>query len=142
MTGSSEGVAKARDFRRKPENGGRWRPEDFGQNVGAPWEPHPGAKGGFELRSKVRLPAESGEFTKTVKGKGAVAPRRFRIRKDDLEKFGYATGCPGRRAANRGTTPVGHAEERRKRIAEELEKIGDERLERERERLFEFLEEG
>ena len=34
-----------------------------------PWEPYPGAKGGFELISKVRLPVERAEFTGTVKGK-------------------------------------------------------------------------
>ncbi len=56
-----------------------------------------------------------------------------------MGKFGYTVGCPGRRAANRGTTAVGHAEACRKRIVEELEKIGDERLEREKERLLEYL---
>jgi hypothetical protein len=35
---------------------------------------------------------------------------------------------------------VGHAEECRKIIAEELEKVGDERLEREKDRLFDYLE--
>ncbi len=40
--------------------------------------------------------------------------------------------------ANRGTTAVGHTEECRKRIAEELEKFGAERLERERGGLFEY----
>ena len=42
---------------------------------------------------------------------------------------------------NRGTTAANHSEECRSRIAAELEKIGDARLERETERLFEFLEE-
>ena len=35
----SEGDAKARDFRRKPEDGGRWGKEDFDKFRGAPWEP-------------------------------------------------------------------------------------------------------
>ncbi len=34
-----------------------------------------------------------------------------------------------------------HSEECRRRLAEELEKVGDERLVREKERLFEYLEE-
>jgi hypothetical protein len=76
-----------------------------------------------------------------VKGKSDYTRRRFRIRKEDLEKFGYTAGCPGCKAANRGTTAGNHAEECRKRLAEELEKIGDERLVRETERLFEYLEE-
>ena len=58
-----------------------------------------------------------------------------------MEKFGYTTGCPGSRAVNRGTTAANHTEECRGRIAEELEKVGDVRLERENERLFEYLEE-
>ena len=50
--------------------------------------------------------------------------------KKDLEKFGFTLGCAGCRAANRGSTAVGHTEECRKRIMGELEKAGDERLER------------
>ena len=42
---------------------------------------------------------------------------------------------------NRGTTATNHSEECRKRLAEELEKVGDERIARETERLFEHLEE-
>ena len=114
---------------------------EFDKFVGVPWEPYPGAKGGFELRSKVRLPTEYAEFTETVTGKSDFVRRRFRIKQDDLEKFGYTTGCPGCRAVNRGTTAANHSEECRSRIAAELEKVGDARLERETERLFEFLEE-
>ena len=99
-------------------------------------------RGGFELRSKVRQPVERAEFTETVKGKSDFTRRRFRIRKEDLEKFGYTAGCPGCRAANRGTTAANHSEERRKSLAEDWEKVGDERLVRETERLFEYLEEG
>ncbi len=55
---TKEGVVKPRDFRRKPENGGRWSVEDFDKFVGVAWEPYPGAKGGCELRSKVRLPID------------------------------------------------------------------------------------
>ena len=76
-----------------------------------------------------------------MKGKSDYTRRRFRIRKEDLEKFGYTAGCPGCRAANRGTTAANHSEECRKRLAEELGEIGDERLVREKERLFEHLEE-
>ncbi len=49
LIGTSEGVAKARDFSRKPENGGRWGAQVFDKFVGAPWEPHPGTKGGLDL---------------------------------------------------------------------------------------------
>ncbi len=52
LIGTNEGVAKARDFRRKAESAGRWSVADFGKFVGVTWEPYPGAQGGFELRSK------------------------------------------------------------------------------------------
>ncbi len=110
------GVVKARDFRRKPESGGRRGNKGVGGLKGVPWEPYPGAGGGYEIKSTVRLPAESGELAKIVKGKDGLAPWRLRIKKEDLEKFGFATGCPVRRAANRGSTAVGHSEECRKRI--------------------------
>ena len=117
LTGTDEGAAPARDFRRKAERGGRWSVTDFDKFVGVPWGPYPGAKGGFELRSKVRLPAERAEFTEIVSD---VTRRRFRVRKEDLETFGYTAGRPGCRAANRGRTATNHSEECRKRLAEEL----------------------
>ncbi len=107
IIGTPEGVVKARDFRRRRENGGRWRNDGIDGFKGAPWEPYPGAGGGSEIKSKVRLPTESGELTKIVKGKEGVVPRRLRVEKEGLEKLGFTTGCPGCRAANRGSTAVG-----------------------------------
>ena len=49
IIGASDGVAKARDFRRRPENGGRWGKETFDEFKGVPREPRPGAKGSVEL---------------------------------------------------------------------------------------------
>ncbi len=140
ILGTEEGEVNARDFRRKPENGGRWSVEDFDKFKGVPWEPGPGAEGGYELKSKVKLPTEPSEVTRGVQGTEDFAPSRLRIRKEDLVKFGYTADCSACRAANRGrTTTTGHTEEFGKRTAEELEKIGDERLEREKERLLEYL---
>ena len=48
IIGTSGGVVKARDFRRKPLNGGRWSEESLNKFVGVPWEPYPGAGGGTE----------------------------------------------------------------------------------------------
>ena len=36
IVGTSEGVLKARDFRRKPESGGRWDRAKFDKFVGVP----------------------------------------------------------------------------------------------------------
>ncbi len=108
--GTDEGVVKARDFRRKAENGGRWSATDFDTFVGVPWEPCPEAKEGLELRSKIRLPAERAEFTEIVQGKSDLTRIRLRIRKEDLETFGHTASCPGCRAVNRGTTAKNHSE--------------------------------
>ncbi len=78
-TGTSDGVVKARDFRRNPENGGRWSREDLDKFRGVPWEPYPGAGGGYEVRSKVRLLIDPAEFTEIVKGKSEFTRRRFII---------------------------------------------------------------
>jgi hypothetical protein len=79
-------------------------------------------------------------LTKIMKGQEHFAPRRPRIKKEDSEKFGFTTGCPRRRAANRGSTAVGHSKECRKRITVELEEVGDEFIDREQERFSEYLE--
>ncbi len=47
LIGASEGVVGARDFRRKPENGGRWSKEDFEKFRGVSWEPCSGADDGL-----------------------------------------------------------------------------------------------
>ncbi len=72
LIGTSEGVVKARAFRRKAESGGRWSDADFDKFVGAPREPYPGANKRFELRSKVRLPVDQADFAEIVKGKVAA----------------------------------------------------------------------
>ncbi len=88
LIGAGGGVAKARGFRRKQENGGRWNREDLDNLRGAPWEPYAGAGGGFEVRSKVRLPADPAKLTETARGKSEFTRRTFRIRREDVETFG------------------------------------------------------
>ncbi len=80
-------------------------------------------------------------MTKIVNGREEFVPKRFRIKRENLEKFGFATGCPGRRAANRGSSAVGHSEECRTRFAEKLKKLGVDRITREVENLLEYLTE-
>ncbi len=78
----------------------RWSTKDFDKLAGVVWEPYLGAKGGFELRSKTRLPTKTEKFTRSEKGKDDYAPTRMRIRNEDFEKGGYTAGRPGCRAAN------------------------------------------
>jgi hypothetical protein len=76
------------------ESGGGWSIADFDRFVGLPWEPYPGARGRLELRSKVRLPAGEAELTDIVKGKSALARRRFRVREGFGDGWAHG-GMPG-----------------------------------------------
>ncbi len=49
LMGAGAGVAKARDVRRKQDNGGRWRVEDFDKFKEVRLVPCPVAAGGFEF---------------------------------------------------------------------------------------------
>ncbi len=120
VIGSAEGVARDRGFRSEPEEGGRWSNDIIDGFNGAPWEPYPGAGGGLAIESRVRLPVDNEKITFNIEGKDEHAPRRVRIARKDLEKFGLTVGCAGRRLADRGATAVGHTENSRKRIIEEL----------------------
>ncbi len=84
---------------------------------------------------------ESSEITKTIRGNDEHMRRRFRIKEGDLAKFGRSIGCPVCKAGSRGATAVGHDERPRKRIAEELAKIGVVMMEPEKERLLDCLDE-
>ena len=54
------------------------------------------------MKSKVNLPADNEGVTFNIEGKDEHTPRRMRITKTNLEKFGFAVGRAGGRAANRG----------------------------------------
>ena len=82
----------------------------------------------MELQSKVRLPVAQGELTKAVKGTDEYVPRRFMVKKEDLEKYGYTVGRPGRRAINRGLPTTGHTGECRTRLEKALEEDEDDRV--------------
>ena len=103
-------LSKVRDFRRKPEDGGRWSKVHFAAVKGTPWEPIPGSKSD-ELRTRVNLPTEKAPITPPVVSKDEYLPRRLRILKTDLEKYGFTAGCPGCRAVSRNLPHVAHAED-------------------------------
>ncbi len=51
--GTADGVVKARDCRRNPEEGGSWSNDGIDGFNGVPWLPYPGAGGEFEMKSRV-----------------------------------------------------------------------------------------
>ncbi len=89
---AASGVVKARDFRRKPEEGGRWSNDGIDGFKGVSWKPCPVAGGGFEIKSKVRLPVDKEMITINIKGKDEYAPRRLRITKRETRSLGSQLG--------------------------------------------------
>ncbi len=77
MIGTGNGVARARDVKRKPASGGRWNEEDFDKSRGVPWEPCTGEEGGFEVKLKVRLPADPETRKRVYEEKVPDKRRRF-----------------------------------------------------------------
>ncbi len=69
IIGTADGVVKAREFRRRPEEG-RCRHGGIDGLKGVPWDPCPGAGRGLEIKSRVRLPADSGRIIINIEGKG------------------------------------------------------------------------
>lgn len=132
IVGTKDGVLKARSFRRKPESL-RWDWEFFKEVKGTPWEPIPGREG-IEIKSRVTMP-EDIKISKVPEGEEReIRSRRVRILKSDIERFGFTQNCAGCRSINRGGKPMNHSEACRKRIEEQLEKEGSQRLKDARER--------
>ena len=128
IIGTANGVVKARDFRRKPEEGGRWSSDGTDEFNAVPWEPYPGAGGGFEIKSKVRLPADDERITINTKGKDEHAPRSVRITKKDLEKFGLQWFAQeGESGTHGGGVHGGAQEEDHGRVGEGRRREGRER---------------
>ena len=66
------------------------------------------------------------------------APVRFMIKREDLEKHGFSTKCPGCKAILRGTARQGHSEQCRARLTEAMK--GEEKVKKNDERINEFVE--
>ncbi len=89
--GVGEGLQKKGRKRRKMEHH-RLRQV---RGCALPWEPYPGAKGGFELISKFRLPVERAEFAEIVKDKIEFTRRKSRIRKRTWRLSGTQQSAQG-----------------------------------------------
>ena len=121
IIGTSEGVVKCRDFRRRPE-ADRWRSKDLSEIKGTPWQPTPG-RDSIEIKCKINMPSDESPITEPAQGhheEGGV--KRAKIFNNDLVRFGYTVGCPGCRASVQGKAAQSHNEECRRRIESELRK--------------------
>ena len=118
IIGDSTGVWKTRSMQRKPIED-RWKKSSADMVVGVPWrvkEDDPNADGELPDAVKLSGPEIAVEREKADKS----IPDRFTINREDLEKHGFSSGCPGCKAILKGTARQGHSEGCRKRLATEM----------------------
>ena len=133
IVGNKEGVRKIRSWAKKPE-GDRWAKEKLDEMKGVPWEPIPG-RGIREIKAHVTLPESStdGGILEEPSTR-EVIPRRVKIGKEDIARFGMTIGCPGCIAANRGKV-ANHSEKCRNRMEKRIKEKDPDRYGRAAERL-------
>jgi len=116
IIGTEEGTVKCKDFRREEIGSRRWDKDMLGKVQGVPWQTVPGREGD-DIKVRIIMKEDKEEITEGVIGrKEETMPRRVKIYKEDLKKYGYTIGCDGCKAASRGKVHQGHSEECRKRI--------------------------
>ena len=114
IVGNDEGVKKGQSWARKPEDS-RWDGKLLEEMKGVPWEPIPG-RGMIQIKSKTVIPGESqGDEILDEPLLRDMVPRRLKITKYDLRKYGLTVDCPGCIAANRGLV-ANHSEKCRDRV--------------------------
>lgn len=121
------GVWRAKSIQRNPESE-RW--------VEVPWAARDGdPKANGEKVEVSRLRPEEIEVEQQ---RAEVRPVvRFSIKREDLERHGFADRCPGCKANLRNTVRQGHSEECRNRLAKEMR--GERKVEESRKREDDFL---
>ena len=119
---TSDGVKKARTFRRLPEPD-RWTLEAWDELKGLPWLWTPPRT---KMPRSSPIPISDAPLPVQVAGeKEPPKPRRFHIREPFIEKYGWTPGCRGCEAALRGDPNEpsrNHIETCRKRFEEAIAK--------------------
>jgi len=111
--GTKNGVIRARDVYRKCE-ADRWNRDWLHQFRGLPWDMMPEEGGEPEVPRAMRTEGTE-EKEKDDDGQ-VVVPRRAKIKKVDLERYGYTPNCRGCFNSRFGLPARIHSEECRKRI--------------------------
>ena len=129
IVGTSEGVIKARAFRRKGSQEERWDKDIILGVKGVPWQPVPGGPG-VELRTRVFIPQPVAPQEPVEPVRRPYKSRRFKIHPEDYADHGWTIGCPGCIAMQRGGYQT-HNPRCRARMEEALGAAGDTRVVRE-----------
>ena len=93
IIGTAEGTVKCKDCRRE-EIGSRIRDKDLLHRIqGVPWQSVPG-RGGDDIKVRIIMREDKEENTEGAAGrKEETVPRRVKIYKEDLKRYGYTIGC-------------------------------------------------
>jgi len=119
--GTADGVARARDVYRRAENE-RWDRAVLDQVIGVPWNLEPNKEENEEDGTE-RPRAIAGERPGPRQGDEdgvEVVPRRMKITREDLEKYGYTQGCKGCIHSRLRRPARVHTDECRRRIEEKI----------------------
>ena len=155
MMATERGTVKARSIKRRCVEE-RWDAEFVDKLKGSPGQPVPGIRGshipinikedGVKASEGVEDHDEHGEEEEDPVPKEVNRPRaeetkvrQMRVRREDLEKFGFTPGCPGCRTVSTpgATGNTAHNDECRERIKKKMseDEEGRERLARDKERV-------
>ena len=138
IVGTDNGVFKARSVRRLPDSE-KWCAETLKNITGTPWKP---SDYDDSDKIRVRMPEPVVLEPEAITRGGDVEPRRFKIEKRDLEKYGHTRHCPGCYASlnKKGHKP--HTVQCRARMMIDMEKddIDSKRVEEHRDKENRWIE--
>ena len=121
IIGDEHGVWKTRTLHRKPVEE-RWDAEDLRKVTGVPWKnssEDPEADG-EDLPEIIKLMDDDEAQRHQDEAIKDAVPRSFAIKKEDLIKYGYTSGCPGCKAVLRATARQGHTAACRRRLEKDM----------------------
>ena len=107
IVGNKEGVWRTRTIQRKIE-GDRWRKENLDLVGGVPWKI---GEEGEDLSTEVTIMDKDYKEKVKEEAREQGVPRRVYIKREDVEKHGYTSRCPGCISILRGTARQEHNEQ-------------------------------
>jgi hypothetical protein len=126
IVGTMKGIWRTRSVRRKPEED-RWSVDNMSLVGGVPWRMSSNDENvdGAALQGGVVRP-DGGQVMGDVDERDlrdvlrAVPPKAFATNREDYERHGYTTRCPGCKALLTGTTRQKHSDACRRRMGTEM----------------------
>ena len=140
IIGDEKGIWVTRTVRRKPEEE-RWQRENLKMVVGVPWKKNEDDRNadGEEMKTEVIIMDKEYKERMVEKGeRHERVPRRVYLQKDDFERWGYTSGCPGCISILKGTARQMHTEACRGRMEKEM--AGEEKMVKAERRRDEYVE--